>query len=382
MSVKDPEERLSKEIQNFIEYIAPTTQETRLREDAIEAISDTVKSLWPSAGVQVYGSFKTNLVLPSSDVDLCVKTVEALQPRKAKNYLFQLRNALSRRNLTTDTMVIARKNMKVPILVTKMLKSQIAADVCLNTESESTLKTTEWLLAYPDLKALYLVLKHGLSSLKVDSYLRFHMMDSKSQGIAGFTLICLIVRYLQQADKKQNLIGQKLLGFLSFWAHFDFSEKGIFLADDGGYFKKKDKPDASPLHAPNVVVIEDPNLKDVNIGRATSLLDGIKEGFKKAHRLLKDRIDSAQDGSILSAFILLPKSINGIRPIGTDYNLENLEDMKSGVDLGSTRDAVRQALSKSSNSKRKRGGFDDSRSGQKRHRGKTTYQGNRKNFRH
>lgn len=121
---------------------------------------------------------------------------------------------------------------------------------------------------------------------------------------------------------------------------------------------------------------------DVNIGRATSLLDGIKEGFKKAHRLLKDRIDSAQDGSILSAFILLPKSINGIRPIGTDYNLENLEDMKSGVDLGSTRDAVRQALSKSSNSKRKRGGFDDSRSGQKRHRGKTTYQGNRKNFRH
>lgn len=87
--------------------------------------------------------------------------------------------------------------IQVPILVTKMLKSQIAADVCLNTESESTLKTTEWLLAYPDLKALYLVLKHGLSSLKVDSYLRFHMMDSKSQGIAGFTLICLIVRYLQ-----------------------------------------------------------------------------------------------------------------------------------------------------------------------------------------
>ncbi|KAG2185836.1 hypothetical protein INT43_002273 [Umbelopsis isabellina] len=353
LTVKDPEERLSKEIHNFIEYIAPTSKETRLRKDAIEAISDTVKSLWPSTEVQVYGSFKTNLVLPSSDVDLCVKTVEALQPRKAKNYLFQLRNALTRRNLTTDTMV--------PILVTKMLKSQIAADVCLNTESESTLKTTEWLIAYPDLKALYLVLKHGLSSLKVDNYLRFHMMDSKSQGIAGFTLICLIVRYLQ--------------------ANFDFSEKGIYLRDGGGYFEKKDKPDDSPLHAPYVVVIEDPNLKNVNTGRATSQLDGVKAGFKKAHRLLKDRIDSAQDGSILSAFILLPKAINGIRPVGTDYNLENLEDMKNPVDLGSTRDAVRNALSKSSNHKRSRGAVDDYRSGPKRQRTNTAYQGNRKNFR-
>ncbi|KAJ2957370.1 hypothetical protein NQZ79_g6912 [Umbelopsis isabellina] len=304
LSVKDPEERLSKEIHNFIEYIAPTSKETRLREDAIEAISDTVKNLWPSAEVQVYGSFKTSLVLPSSDVDLCVKTVEALQPRKAKNYLFQLRNALTRRNLTTDTMV--------PILVTKMLKSRIAAD---------------------------------------------------------------------QADKKQELIGQKLLGFLSFWAEFNFSEKGFYLADGGGYFDKKDKPDDSPLHAPKVVVIEDPNSKDVNVGRATSQLEGVKEGFKKAYRLLKDRIDSAQDDSILSAFILLPKSINDVRPVGTDYNLEDLEDMRNPVDLGSTRDAVRKALSKSRNHKRKRGAFDDDQSGQKRQRAKPAYKGNRKNFR-
>jgi DNA polymerase sigma len=78
-----------------------------------------------------------------------------------------------------------------------MIQSRIAADVCLNTESESTLTTMEWLNFYPDLKTLYLVLKHGLSSLKVDSHLKFHMMDSKSQGIASFSLICLIVRYLQ-----------------------------------------------------------------------------------------------------------------------------------------------------------------------------------------
>ncbi|CAM0134776.1 unnamed protein product [Umbelopsis sp. WA50703] len=111
-----------------------------------------------------------------------------------------------------------------------------------------------------------------------------------------------------------------------------------------------------------------------NIGRATSLLDGVKEGFRKAHRLLQDRIESAKDGSILSAFILLPKSIDGARPVGIDYNLESLEYNKLPVDLVSTRDAVRIALSKSSKNKRKRDVYNDDGRGKKRNKN------NRKNI--
>jgi hypothetical protein len=89
---------------------------------------------------------------------------------------------------------------------------------------------------------------------------------------------------------------------------------------------------------------------------------------------LQDRIESAKDGSILSAFILLPKSIDGARPVGIDYNLESLEYNKLPVDLVSTRDAVRIALSKSSKNKRKRDVYNDDGRGKKRNKN------NRKNI--
>jgi DNA polymerase sigma len=85
----------------------------------------------------------------------------------------------------------------VPVFAFSLANSDIEVDICINNDAPSTVTTVKWLKEYPMLKPLFLLLKHGLSSLAVDNHPTFYMMDTKRNGLASFTLICLIVRFLQ-----------------------------------------------------------------------------------------------------------------------------------------------------------------------------------------
>lgn len=78
----------------------------------------------------------------------------------------------------------------------------------------------------------------------------------------------------------------------------------------------------------------------------------MRSGLRKAYKLLQDKVDSSEPGSILASFIYLPDNINGERPCGKMYVLEGLEHAKSNKYTPS-RSMVREALSKS-HGKRKR----------------------------
>lgn len=64
--------RLHEEIEHFFVYMKPTQTEHHIRGDVIRRIEQIVKSLWPDAEVHVFGSFRTSLYLPTSDIDLVV----------------------------------------------------------------------------------------------------------------------------------------------------------------------------------------------------------------------------------------------------------------------------------------------------------------------
>lgn len=48
--------------------MVPTTIEHGLRENVVSRIEQVVKSMWPAARVEVFGSFRTKLYLPTSDI--------------------------------------------------------------------------------------------------------------------------------------------------------------------------------------------------------------------------------------------------------------------------------------------------------------------------
>ena len=64
--------RLHEEVMHFCEYMSPAPVEHKIRGDVVQRIEKIIQSLWPEARVQVFGSYRTNLYLPTSDIDLVV----------------------------------------------------------------------------------------------------------------------------------------------------------------------------------------------------------------------------------------------------------------------------------------------------------------------
>lgn len=63
---------LHEEINHFYEYILPTPCEHAVRIEVVKRAENLVHALWPQALVEIFGSFRTGLFLPSSDIDLVV----------------------------------------------------------------------------------------------------------------------------------------------------------------------------------------------------------------------------------------------------------------------------------------------------------------------
>lgn len=63
---------LHQEIEQFYNYVLPTPTEHAIRNEVVHRIEAVVHSIWPSALVEIFGSFRTGLFLPTSDIDLVV----------------------------------------------------------------------------------------------------------------------------------------------------------------------------------------------------------------------------------------------------------------------------------------------------------------------
>lgn len=64
--------RLHEEIEHFYMYMSPSETEHLVRSTVVTRIRSAILALWPQARVEVFGSFRTGLYLPTSDIDLVV----------------------------------------------------------------------------------------------------------------------------------------------------------------------------------------------------------------------------------------------------------------------------------------------------------------------
>lgn len=56
---------LHEEINDFYQYMCPTAEEHTMREEVVRKIRDVILSLYPDATVEIFGSFRTGLYLPT-----------------------------------------------------------------------------------------------------------------------------------------------------------------------------------------------------------------------------------------------------------------------------------------------------------------------------
>jgi len=277
---------LHEEIEDFVRWVSPTDEEKKMRQDILNRINAVVHQLWPQARVEIIGSYKTELCLPTSDVDLVVfgasKDPSDVVP------LFQLSLLLEEKRLTWTNGARVITTAKVPIIKFQDIKSRCFVDIAfeVNTGFENTKIVQSFLAQYPLLRPLSLVIKY---------YLKQNFLnDTWSGGIGSYTLVILILSYLQNHTKSRGLgttdgenLADLLIGFFDFYGRkFDYTEQVISVKDKCYYNKKTRRWFNEDF--PHSLSVEDPHNPEIDVGSASFQIIKAKAAFEEAYLRLTD----------------------------------------------------------------------------------------------
>ncbi|KAL6205723.1 hypothetical protein ACLB2K_022976 [Fragaria x ananassa] len=296
---KSPMLQLHKEILDFCEFLSPTPQEEEARRTAVERVSEVIKYIWPRCGVEIFGSFKTGLYLPASDIDVVIMRSGIPTPQQG---LYALSRALSQMGLAKRIQVIAKA--RVPIIKFVEKTSGIAFDISFDMDSGP--KAAEFIKdaisKWPPLRPLCLILKIFLQQRELN--------EVYSGGLGSYALLAMLIAMLQslresQASPEQNL-GVLLVNFFDFYGRkLNTSDVGVSCHGTGTFFSKNSKGFTNKGR-PFLIAIEDPQAPENDVGKNSFNYFQIRSAFAMAYTTLtnpKNIMSLGPNRSILGTII-------------------------------------------------------------------------------
>ncbi|XP_046416128.1 non-canonical poly(A) RNA polymerase protein Trf4-1-like isoform X2 [Neodiprion fabricii] len=227
---------LHQEIEDFFTYMRPSVEEQKLRLRVVKRIEDVIHDLWPNSKVEVFGSFRTGLYLPTSDIDLVVIGMWKMLPLRT------LERALLDRNIAEPTSIKVLDKASVPIVKLTDKETEIKMDISFNMDNG--VKSAELINSYkhefPVLDKLVMVLKQFL--------LQRDLNEVFTGGISSYSLVLMTISFLQV---QRDMI-------------------------DG--------------HRPSLLCIEDPLAPGNDIGRSSYGALYVKEAFDWAYSVLSQAV--------------------------------------------------------------------------------------------
>ncbi|XP_028257771.1 terminal nucleotidyltransferase 4B [Parambassis ranga] len=276
---------LNEEIQDFYEYISPRPEEEKMRLEVVDRIKGVIHDLWPSAEVQVFGSFSTGLYLPTSDIDLVVFGKWETLP------LWTLEEALRKRNVADENSIKVLDKATVPIIKLTDSFTEVKVDISFNVKSgvKAARLIKEFKEKYPVLPYLVLVLKQFL--------LQRDLNEVFTGGIGSYSLFLMAVSFLQLHYREDvcnpNInIGVLLIEFFELYGrHFNYLKTGIRIKD-GGCYVAKDEVQKNMMdgYRPSMLYIEDPLQPDNDVGRSSYGAMQVKQAFDYAYVVLSHAV--------------------------------------------------------------------------------------------
>ncbi|CAG0922666.1 unnamed protein product [Notodromas monacha] len=261
--------------------MTPTEEESNLRMRVIQRIRDVILSLWPDVeSVQVFGSFRTGLYLPTSDIDLVVMGTFKESP------LHVLEKALIEHEIAIPSGIKVLDKASVPIIKVWDKESKIRVDISFNMRCAVNVANLirSFKESFPVLPHLVLVLKQFL--------MQRDMNEVFTGGISSYSLILMTVNFLQLHPHldavlaKPGYLGVLLLEFLELYGQkFNYLRTGIRVADGGSYVCKKEKLEET-RQGPSMLYIEDPLIPGNDIGRGSYGALLAKVAFRYAYSTL------------------------------------------------------------------------------------------------
>lgn len=164
-----PMVRFHNEILKFCDFITPTKEEWTDREQTLAEVSNIITSLWPTCQVKVFGSQLTEVVTPSSDLDIAILDVPIPEDEDAVDAMAKLTNLLRDRLPVSYLELVS--HARVPIIKLDHERTGVSVDICIN--NDQGIRTGElvkqYLADFPALKPLMLVMKIFLVRVFFDS---------------------------------------------------------------------------------------------------------------------------------------------------------------------------------------------------------------------
>lgn len=290
------------EILEFERYMSPTKTEEQTRQALVETVKSIVQTLWPQSSVEVFGSYATNLFLPSSDIDVCVmNTPEG--GGEAPTFREHMELAQAIRNVTGLAKRVNFIKAKVPLVKIVARESNVQCDISFNRSNgpENVPVIKKYIGMYPALRPLLMVLKCFLQQRSLNEVF--------SGGLGSYSVLLLVVSHLQMTQynfprSKPNL-GTALLNFFRLYGRvFNYCLAGIRVRGNGSYIDKFEQYTTTPGDVPRFS-IEDPNDSTNELGRSSFAGSRIRKAFTHGFTLMDKwrRTDAAGAATPLSTIL-------------------------------------------------------------------------------
>ncbi|CAF2338014.1 unnamed protein product [Rotaria sp. Silwood2] len=183
--------RLHYEILQFYQFMIPTEEEHAVRQQVINRITNVINQYLPTASVDIYGSYKTGLYLPMSDIDLMVHSKDGRQwtPEELEALMLVLREAFCRHRICTQEGIQLLNGATVPIIKLTDRKTDVKIDMSFNMNNglRSAQLVLRYMEDYPYLKYLVYVLKQYLIQLNLN--------EVWTGGISSYSITLMLIYY-------------------------------------------------------------------------------------------------------------------------------------------------------------------------------------------
>ncbi|EDO40179.1 predicted protein, partial [Nematostella vectensis] len=290
----------------------PRKCEEAMRWEVVGRVHEVIVRLWPTAKVEVYGSFKTALFLPTSDIDLVVFGKWERLP------LWTLEKALQANQIADPSSIKVLDKASVPIIKLTDKKTQVKVDISFNVLAGPTAAkfVKENMELFPCLPPLVLVLKQFLVLRDLNEV--FRIFKAKLD-IFDFILPCVFISQHHPRGDGCSLdhnLGVLLIEFFELYGNnFNYVNTGISVRDGGSYFNKQEVlNDVGEGFNTSLLCIEDPFTPGNYIGKSSYAFMQVKQAFNYAYLVLSKAVNSPNptiDGvskhSLLSRIVRVTK---------------------------------------------------------------------------
>uniref|UniRef100_V9KIL9 Terminal nucleotidyltransferase 4A n=1 Tax=Callorhinchus milii TaxID=7868 RepID=V9KIL9_CALMI len=269
---------------DFYHYMSPRREEEKMRMEVVARIESVIKGLWPSADVQIFGSFSTGLYLPTSDIDFVVFGKWKAPP------LWIVEEALRRHGVAAENSVKILDKATVPIIKLVDSCTEVKVDISFNVQNgvRATRLIKDFIQTYPALPYLVLVLKQFL--------LQRDLNEVFTGGISSYSLFLMAVSFLQLHPRKDACdpganLGVLLIEFFELYGrHFNYLRTGIRIKHGGSYVARENlQRDTAEGYRPSMLCIEDP-LQEENVGRKSYAAMQVKQAFDYSYVVLSHAV--------------------------------------------------------------------------------------------